>query len=88
VPRALGELDKYDSADHELLWNQYLVHIDLYKLYFEALIKVNGIFFAVVAALIAFFATRQNPPSARVIPVLPCLWQFSWLSSHCMAPGC
>ncbi len=58
-------------SDRELLWRQYALHVDLYKFYIEATIKVNAFHYAITGAILSFYFTRTDISLARWSLVLP-----------------
>lgn len=60
-----------EVAESEMLWRQYQLHVDLYKFYLELIIKVVAFYYAVTGAILSFFFTRTDVPSARWALVFP-----------------
>jgi hypothetical protein len=68
----------------ELLWREYQLSIDLYKFYFDIVIKSVIGYYAVTGGILSFYFTRSQPSVARWALLLPCLvsfalaWLFHW----------
>jgi hypothetical protein len=61
-----------EPSDRDLLWNNYKVHIDLYKFYIDATIKVNVFVYAITGAILSFFFTKvEDVPLVKWSLVLP-----------------
>ena len=57
----------------EKLWKQYDQHISTYKFYLEILVKIMTMFFAVSGAMLSFYFTRTDIPTAKYALYLPFL---------------
>jgi len=55
----------------EKLWKQYEQHISTYKFYLEILVKIMTMFFAVSGAMLSFYFTRTDIPTAKYALYLP-----------------
>lgn len=55
----------------EKLWKQYEQHINTYKFYLEILVKIMTMFFAVTGAMLSFYFTKTDIPTAKLALYLP-----------------
>jgi hypothetical protein len=55
----------------ENLWKQYIQHIDTYKFYIDIVVKLIGFYFAVSGAMLSFYFTNTDIPSAKFSLYLP-----------------
>lgn len=55
----------------EKLWKQYEQHISTYKFYLEILVKLMTMFFAVSGAMLSFYFTKTDIPTAKLALYLP-----------------
>lgn len=55
----------------EKLWKQYDQHIATYKFYLEMLVKLMTMFFAVSGAMVSFYFTKTEIPTAKFSLYLP-----------------
>lgn len=62
--------------DREILWKQYALHVDLYKFYIDATIKLNAFHYAITGAIISFYFTRTDVGYAKWGLVLPAALSF------------
>jgi len=53
------------------LWKQYDQHIATYKFHLEMLIKLMTMFFAVTGAMVSFYFTKTEIPTAKFSLYLP-----------------
>lgn len=53
------------DPDRDLLWRQYALHVDLYKFYIEATIKINAFHYAITGAIVSFSFTHSDVSLAR-----------------------
>jgi len=60
-----------DIGNREILWRQYSCHIDLYKFYIDATIKINVFYYAITGAILSFYFTRSEIRMARWSLMLP-----------------
>ena len=60
-----------NQSDRDLLWKQYSLHVDLYKFYIDATIKVNAFHYAITGAILSFYFTRTDIALAKWSLVLP-----------------
>jgi len=59
-------------ADQELLWKQYSLHVDLYKFYIEATIKLNVFHCAITGAILSVFLAKiKEIPMIKWALILP-----------------
>ena len=59
------------KPDGELLWKQYQLHIDLYKFYIDATIKINAFHYAITGAILSFYFTRREVALAKWSLIFP-----------------
>jgi len=57
----------------EKLWKQYDQHITTYKFYLEILVKLMTMYFAVSGAMLSFYFTKTDIPTAKLALYLPLL---------------
>jgi hypothetical protein len=55
----------------EKLWKQYEQHINTYKFYLEVLVKIMTMYFAVTGAMLSFYFTKTDVPTAKLALYLP-----------------
>lgn len=55
----------------EKLWKQYEQHIATYKFYLEIIVKIMTMFFAVSGAMLSFYFTKSDIPTAKLALYLP-----------------
>jgi hypothetical protein len=60
--------------EHNVLWKQYAVLVDLYKYYLELAWKVSVWYYAASGAILTYFFANVGQPEAPVLPYL--LWFF------------
>lgn len=48
------------APNPDLLWRQYKLHVDLYKLYLELTLKFNIFYYAVTGAFLSFYLSRTS----------------------------
>lgn len=46
--------------DRELLWKRYSLHVDLYKFYFDLVVKLNMFYYGITGALISYYFTSGS----------------------------
>jgi phage tail protein X len=59
------------QPDRETLWKQYALHVDLYKFYCDAVVKITVFYYAITGAIISFYFTRTEVGLAKWGLVLP-----------------
>lgn len=64
--------------DRELLWKQYEKHIDLFKFYWEIVVKINTFHFAISGAIFSFYFANRSVSEVQYSLVLPALLSFCW----------
>jgi hypothetical protein len=69
------------SEARDLLWNQYELHVGLYKFYPDLAIKLNIFFYAVTGGLLSFYFSHANDGAVRWSLALPAVmsFAFAWL---------
>jgi len=68
-----------DANGEELLWEQFRVHVDLYKTYLELLLKFNAFFYGITGGIVAFVLSDANPPPLlRFALLLPIIMSFGF----------
>jgi hypothetical protein len=56
----------------QLNWNRYALHIDLYKFYFELIIKLNIFYFGITGAILSFYLSKNvNNTQLEYVLLLP-----------------
>jgi hypothetical protein len=60
--------------EHNLLWKQYAVLVDLYKYYLELAWKVSVWYYATSGAILTYFFANVGQPGKSVLPYL--LWFY------------
>src|SRR5689334_6427872 len=60
-----------DPTDRELLWRQYNLHIDLYKYYFDLIIKTNTFFYAITGSILTFYFANLSNEFMKYSLLLP-----------------
>lgn len=57
---------------HQLNWNRYALHIDLYKFYFELIIKLNIFYYGITGAILSFYLSKNvNNTQLEYVLFLP-----------------
>ena len=46
--------------EKELLWRRYSLHVDLYKFYFDLVVKLNMLYYGITGALISYYFTSNS----------------------------
>jgi len=66
------------EVDTERCWNDYLLHIDLYKHYLRLSLELNLFYYAVTGAFISFYFSRpaSDRPLLRYSLLLPIAMSF------------
>jgi hypothetical protein len=60
-------------ADKELLWQQYELHIGLYKEYLNLALKMNAFYYVATGAFISFYFSKPNVPWMKYSLLFPSL---------------
>ena len=68
----------------EKLWKQYDQHIVTYKFYLEILVKLMTMYFAVSGAMLSFYFTKTDIPSAKLALYLPWLMSVGLFIFFCV----
>lgn len=55
----------------EKLWRQYDQHITTYKFYLEMTVKIMTMYFVISGAMLSFYFTKTDIPSAQYALILP-----------------
>jgi hypothetical protein len=58
-------------ADHETLWKQYALNVDLYKFYLDLVVKVNAYYYAVTGAILTYYFQHPSNTLSRYALLLP-----------------
>ncbi|HAV1379305.1 TPA: hypothetical protein JG804_004443 [Vibrio parahaemolyticus] len=57
----------------QLNWNRYAMHIDLYKFYFDLIIKINIFYYGITGAILSFYlssnANNTHLEYALLLPI-------------------
>jgi hypothetical protein len=62
---------------HQLNWNRYALHIDLYKFYFDIIIKLNIFYFGITGAILSYYlANNVNNTQLEYVLFLPVFFGF------------
>ncbi len=64
------------KPSQDLLWNQYALHVDLYKFYLDLAIKLNVFYYAVTGAILSYYFQGASDGVARYALVLPIVMSF------------
>jgi hypothetical protein len=62
----------------ELSWKQYEKHIELYKFYWEIVVKINTFHFVIAGAIISFYFSRSDVSGVQWALLLPALLSLCW----------
>ena len=65
------------EPNHELLWRQYSQHVDLYKFYVEATIKLMAFHYAITGAILSFYFAHSADSTVRWALLLPVAFSIS-----------
>jgi len=58
--------------ESQLNWNRYITHIDLYKFYFDLMIKLNVFFYGITGAILSFYLSKSaNDTDLEYVLLLP-----------------
>src|SRR5262245_53787818 len=70
---------------NELLWKQYALHVDLYKVYMDMVLKIDGFYVLTVGAILSYFFSKISSDSQTITPgiIKHVLW-FPILVSACL----
>jgi hypothetical protein len=59
-------------------WNRYALHIDLYKFYFDLIIKINIFYYGITGAILSFYLSKEaNNTQLEYILFLPIIFGLS-----------
>jgi hypothetical protein len=53
-----------EQARSETLWQQYALHVDLYKFYLDLALKTNALFYGITGAILTYYFAH---PGAQLI---------------------
>ena len=59
------------KMNDDLLWRQYALHVDLYKFYIDASVKISAFHYAITGAILSFYFTRSDVALAKWSLILP-----------------
>lgn len=62
----------------ELRWSQYEKHIELYKFYWEIVVKINTFHFFIAGGIISFYFSRSEVGGIQWALLLPAFLSFCW----------
>ena len=59
------------ETNEELLWKRYQLGIDLYKHYFDLLVKSNAFYYAVTAGVVTLYFSSNSPKTVKYCLLFP-----------------
>lgn len=59
------------ETNEELLWKRYQLGIDLYKHYFDLLVKSNAFYYAVSAGVVTLYFSANSPNTVKYCLLFP-----------------
>jgi hypothetical protein len=63
--------------ESQLDWNRYITHIDLYKFYFDMMVKLNVFFYGITGAILSFyFSNKANNSELEYVLLLSVFFGF------------
>lgn len=60
-------------ATSDMLWNQYELHVELYKQYLDLLLKFNAFYYAATGAILSYYFSKPELPWMRYSLLFPVL---------------
>jgi len=63
---------------HELTWKQYEKHIELYRFYWEIVVKINTFHYAITGAILSFYFSHTQPAEVKWSLLLPAFLSICW----------
>ena len=61
----------YEGEGRELLWEQYALHVELYKFYLAIVINVNACYYAATGAILTYYFQHAKDGMARIGLLFP-----------------
>lgn len=67
------------SPEEERHWEQYTLHLDLYKTHLDIVVKVLGFYYGITGAIISYYlAHKRENPQIKLALFLPLLFSIAF----------
>ena len=70
---------EFKRQESGMLWNQYILWIDLYKYYLDSAFKANVFFYAITGGILTFYFSNPQKQYLKYALLLPTLMSGSFL---------
>jgi hypothetical protein len=62
----------------ELMWRQYELNVNLFKFYFDIVVKFNIFYYAITGAILSYYFTHADDPLIKYSLLLPVVMSFAF----------